>query len=182
MAKEYDLKGIEQALLNGITYDDISDKYDINRGYITRLAKKYNWKIANKKTEVNTLKYLLDNVAVDKFNQMKTILKDQITIIDEPILMILANQYSTYVSLQEKIKTEGIVLYNDKGRPSFINPTYNAMQSVIKTLTTISKEFGLTIASRRRNKINLDDGSKKESSIFDIPDIENGNTDFMDNL
>ena len=175
MSSKYDLKAIEKALNDGVSYSEISTRYSINRGYISKLAKKYNWEISNKKTEVNTVKHLIDDVAIAKFNQMKDTLGKQVTVIDEPILIILANQYATYIELEKKVKTEGITLYNDKGRPSFINPTYNAMQSVIKTLAAISKEFGLTIASRKRHNINIAGEGKKEKSIFNI---DPGDDDF----
>jgi len=42
------------------------------------------------------------------------------------------------------------------------------MQSAIKTLVSVSKEFGLTVASRKRNKISTKSETDNKSSIFNM--------------
>jgi len=125
-------------------------------------------KTTTRKTTVRkNQKEFINAKAKAEFEKIRENLGDKITIVDEPILIILANQYALYLELQETVQKEGVVLYNDKGRASFINPNQNALQSIIKNISSISKEFGLTLASRKRQKINLD-REDKENSIFDL--------------
>ena len=167
MSSKYNWLEIEKDYSLGMSHGDLCRKYGISKAYLSETAKKKGWSFAAD-TVANTPSQFINDTARAEFEKIINNLGDKITIVDEPILIILANQYAVYLELQETVKKEGTVLYNEKGRASFINPNQNAMQSVIKNISSISKEFGLTLASRKRQKINIETEDKKDKSIFDI--------------
>jgi len=148
--------------------------YGVTEAAIRKRAKKELWKKVDLKTSSSTTtkeKFLfIDDFASQQFENIKSKLGEQITIVDEPLLIALCNQYSRYSRLEERVDLEGETIISTKGIP-YLNPTFNALQSSIKTLATLSKEFGMTIASRKRAGVKLEDNSKKENSIFNIVNI-----------
>ena len=117
------------------------------------------------KMKKNELFFINAN-AENKFNETKIKLGDQLSVIDESLLLALCNQYARYVALEEKVSVEGETIVSKNGVP-YLNPTYTALLSSIKALTSLSKEFGLTIASRKRAGVTLIQATNKKS-LFDL--------------
>jgi len=110
--------------------------------------------------------FFINENSEKKFNETKTRLGDQLSVIDESLLLALCNQYARYVELEKKVMKEGETTISTKGIP-YLNPTYTALLSSIKALTSLSKEFGLTIASRKRAGVTLTQADKAKS-LFDL--------------
>jgi len=150
--------------------------YGVTEAAIRKRAKKESWQKTNFKmssSSSSTAKdrfLFIDDFASKQFDNLKSKLGEQITIVDEPLLIALCNQYSRYSRLEERVKLEGETIISTKGIP-YLNPTFNALQSSIKTLVTLSKEFGMTIASRKKAGVKLKDNSKTKNSIFNLVDM-----------
>ena len=155
----------------------LATAHNISEAGIRRRAKAEGWKkFENKKphpyhdikkeniTDENG-NFFIDIEAKKQFDNLKEKLGDQVTAIDEPLLVALCNQSSRYKSLEKRVLEEGEVAISSKGIP-YLNPTYNALQSTLKTISTISKEFGLTIASRKRAGVVA--STSRKGGLFDF--------------
>jgi len=151
--------------------------HNITESAIRRRAKKEGWKKfeTKKPHPYNVIKeknhtdengnFFIDNEAKKQFKSLKNRLGDQITAVDEPLLVALCNQNSRYKTLEKRVIKEGEVTISSKGVP-YLNPTYNALQSTLKTMATLSKEFGLTIASRKR--VGVSTSVDDKGGLFDL--------------
>lgn len=155
---------------------EIAAIFGVSEGYIRKLIKQHGWNDPKKRTstkagtngKTNQSAFegqLIDEFAKNKFNLIKKELKDQITPIDEPLLVALANQYSRYVKLEGEVDREGITIISKKGLP-YLNPKYNALQGAIKSMATLSKEFGLSIASRKRTGVKVGGDDSERNTMF----------------
>lgn len=168
-----DIEAIREAVEAGEqTRTEIAAEYGISEGYVRKLIKQYGWHDPRKRngTKPSTKKETFDDALADefarrKFNLIKSELGDQLLPIDEPLIVALANQYSRYVRLEGEVEEEGVTIISKKGLP-YLNPKYNALQGAIKSLTTISKEFGLTIASRKRAGVSGSNREEDKGGIF----------------
>lgn len=146
----------------------LAEMYGCSESNIRKLIKKHGWKDPRKRAGANGANDdLIDATAAKKFEEIKAELGDQITKSDEMLLSALSNQFSRYVRLEREVMKEGEVVISAKGSP-YLNPKYNALQSAAKTLTTLGKEFGLSIASRKRVGIQPETRKEDNEGIFAI--------------
>ena len=149
----------------------IADKYGITESAIRKKAKAEEWeKPLKDKTSAKRRKksHLNGDIAKEKFEDIKEELGTQMSSLDNPLLVALCNQYERYVNLEKRVINEGEVIISPRTGASYLNPTYNALQSSLKTLATLSKEFGLTVASRKRVGVEIANKDDEKDSIFNI--------------
>jgi P27 family predicted phage terminase small subunit len=152
----------------------VAKLHGCSEAHIRNLIKKHGWNSPRIRSNDNshikpTLAMqgdLIDIIAVRKFEEIKEELKEYLTKSDEMLLITLANNYSRYIKLEQEVAKEGEVIISQKGAP-YLNPRFNALQSAAKTLTTLGKEFGLSIASRKRAKIDRKD-EEDGDSLFNM--------------
>jgi P27 family predicted phage terminase small subunit len=99
--------------------------------------------------------HLNDEVAKTMYKNIKEKLEDRLSELDEPLLIAMCNQYGRYIKLEKEVKKQGEVVYTSNGNP-YLNPTFNAMQSSLKAMQTLSKEFALSLVVRVKNDIKLE--------------------------
>ena len=166
MSSKYDWKEIEKDYNKGLTYDDISQRYGVSKSQISKQAKARGWE-SRKETLENVSVHLNDNVALELYKQIKYELGEQLTIVDDPLLSVLSNQYSRYVRLEKIVQDEGEVITSPKGG-QYLSPNYTALLSSIKQLSTIAKDFGLTLKARKSSHIMTETARNKE---FDYDEL-----------
>jgi P27 family predicted phage terminase small subunit len=147
-----------------------------SESHIRNLTTRHGWNNPRKRNKNNSHDNLtpamhgdlIDIVAVRKFEEIKKERESYLTKADETLLVTLANQYARYIRLEKDVLKEGEVIISQKGAP-YLNPKFNALQSAAKMLATLGKEFGLSIASRKRANIDSELSSdKKEESLFSL--------------
>jgi len=112
-----------------------------------------------------------DKAADEEIERIKFELKDNITGLDDSILLAYKNEYARYLRLTDEVALEGEVILSEKGLP-YQNPKLSALQSSRKSYIDIGKDLGLSPASRKRNDISVHK-KEPENSIFDIASIVN---------
>ncbi|MFK5976901.1 MAG: phage terminase small subunit P27 family [Sulfurovum sp.] len=87
--------------------------------------------------------------------------------VDEPLLISYAESYERYLKLVSVVNTEGEVIESPKTGGKYMNPSFSALQSVKADMAKLGDKLGLSIASRKRLKIEI--GKKKDTaSLFDF--------------
>ncbi|MEN4053282.1 phage terminase small subunit P27 family [Sulfurimonas sp. NWX79] len=145
-----------------------------SESHIRNLTSRHGWNNPRKRNKHNSHDEvtpgmhgdLIDMVAVRKFEEIKREREGYLTKADETLLITLANQFARYIRLEKEVLKEGEVIISQKGAP-YLNPKFNALQSAAKMLATLGKEFGLSIASRKRANIENKEVDDKES-MFNI--------------
>ncbi len=147
-----------------------------SESHIRNLTMRHGWDNPRKRNKNNSHNDssptiygdLIDIVAVRKFEEIKKERERYLTKADETLLVTLANQYARYIRLEKEVLKEGEVIISQKGAP-YLNPKFNALQSAAKMLATLGKEFGLSIASRKRANIDLGSSNDEtEESLFSL--------------
>lgn len=158
----------------------IAKENQVTHSAIQKRAKKESWikldeNLINDKELINTSSFL-GKIATRKIKELITELGDRYTVVDEPLIIMFAQNYELWIGLQSKIKENGITCRSEKGG-SYLSAEFNAMKSIEKTLLNIANHFGLSISSR--NKIGVEHGTNKndEDSIFALRDRFNVDLD-----
>ena len=138
---------------------------------IQRRAKKENWIKLDE--DLIKDKYLvekasfLDITSIRKIKEIMLELGDSYSPLDEALIIAYAVNYSNWIDIQNQLLNEGVVIESTKGG-RYLNPTFNASKSIEKTLLSIANQLGLTVASRKKLDININNHSDTKSSIFNI--------------
>lgn len=174
MSERYNWKQVEDDYIEGVlNLSDIQKKHDIDKGYLCREAKKRGWVRARVKK--SPLPRLIDGkfiskVAKDRYELTKEKMGDELTMIDDHILIPLVNMYSRMIELEAIVLKEGVTAISPKTGSAYANPNYNALLSATKSVASLGKELGLTVTSRKRAGVSAN-GIKEKESIFEM--IEN---------
>ena len=150
----------------------LADKYKTHYKALERRAKKEGWIKFNPKQEIKNIIPLSqplpqiteDSIKVSK--DIKELLKKYHNPIDNVMIMTYIDSYLSFRELQEEIKKEGKFIISSKGT-SYMNPKYSALQMEKMNLIKIGKELGITLASRLKLQLDIEE-ENEESSIFDI--------------
>ncbi len=159
------------------SYKKLGVKHEIHYKQIERRAKKDNWIKYNPKALVSQELNSVDpqiavSVVIDTdkvVSDIKALLGEYHRAIDDVAIMMFIDSYSSFCELQEEIKIEGRVLVSTKTLNSFVNPKVNLLQMEKNNLLRIGKELGVTVASRLKLRLDLEDKEVK-NSIFDFVD------------
>jgi len=123
------------------------------------------------------IKKLLSPTAMRKIREICTELGDMYSSLDEQMIMTYALAYQRSLKLESIVQEKGEILYSaEKGTPYF-SPYYAALLASNKEMIQIARDFGMSVASRKRNA--LDFGQKKnEPTVFDrIQELLQGDID-----
>ena len=140
----------------------------ITHSTILRRAKSEQWQklnadLLNDKQLIDNQISFIDKTALRKIKEIKTELKDDYSPLDEALIVTYAVNYSRWIKIQEDIEREGYQLESSKGG-KYLSPAFNASKSVEKTLLSIANQLGLSISSRKR--LNMQINQQKEKDIF----------------
>lgn len=151
----------------------IAREHNITHGAIQRAIKKENWEKFNFDGVVNDkallsgkTKNILGKTALRKIKELKAELGDNLSPLDEPLIVIYAKNYERWLELQVILEEEGYVTTSSKGSV-YISPYENISKSTEKTLVTVANQLGLSISSRKRLGMSTNP-DQQESSLFDI--------------
>lgn len=153
----------------------IARENNITHGAIQRAAKlnkddiwvKFNPKsVVNDKALVVSKNPILKKVALRKIKEIKEALGDDLSPLDEPLIVIFAKAYENWIEFQLEIEEEGAIAISSKGS-EYISALKSLSKMEEKTLTTISNQLGLSISSRKRIGMSTK-SDQSESSLFDL--------------
>jgi len=158
------------------SFKKLGEKHKIHYKKIERIAKKEKW-IKYKPTQTTNhttppqktpkiSPQILSNTQSVTDN-IKTLLKAYHQPTDEVLILTYIDSYQNFLELQEQVKSEGKFIDSTKGN-IYMNPKYSALQMEKMNLIKIGKELGITLSSRIRLQLSLEDEESKEPSIFDI--------------
>ena len=159
--KEYETKRI--------SFKKLGETHKTHYKKIERVAKKEKWIKYNptpqKKKPTPTTNQTTNSKQVSK--NIEELLKAYYQPTDEVLILAYIDSYQSFLELQEAIKNEGKFIDSSKGT-KYMNPKYSALQMEKMNLIKIGKELGITLSSRIRLQLNLEDKESEEPSIFDI--------------
>ena len=189
--KEIELDGVKVKP----SFRNLAKKYKTNHMAISRRAKVENWqkydpvavvKKANsaQRTELKAVAghyQLLDSVGARKIKEIiKELGADNYSHIDEPLIVMYALQYQRLLKLEALVQVENETIISSKGLP-YLNPNFNALQSVSNSLAKLGDRLGISVASRKRIGIKLGKKEDKVKSLFDsIKDFAAKDSDLED--
>lgn len=182
MAKGIDWEFIrEEYESTDLPVREIARRNDVTHGAIQRRAKKENWSrvdvdaVITDKALVGK-KGILGKVAIRKIEEVKEILGNNYTPLDEPLVAAFALNYEKWITAQKIIQDEGSTAVSSKGSV-YISPYENLAKMYENTFTRIASQLGLSIASRKRLSLSTKSDTE-EASLFDIgKDLLNGDLD-----
>jgi len=167
-----------------ISMKDLANKYKTYPMKISRMSKSEGWKkykptstsIQPSQTTPTTHVSIANNpleilgaIATRKVKELIEELGDAYSPVDEPLLISYAESYERYLKLVLIVNKEGEVIESPKTGGKYMNPSFSALQSVKADMAKLGDKLGLSIASRKRLKIQI--GKKKETaSLFDFLD------------
>ncbi|MFK5937713.1 MAG: P27 family phage terminase small subunit [Sulfurimonas sp.] len=153
----------------------IARENNITHGAIQRMAKLNKddiWSkfdpasVINDKALVASKNPILKKVALRKIKEIKEVLGDNLSPLDEPLIVIFAKAYENWIEFQIDIEEEGAIAISSKGS-EYISALKSLSKMEEKTLTTISNQLGLSISSRIRMGM-LTKSDQPGSSLFDL--------------
>ncbi|MCD4699778.1 MAG: P27 family phage terminase small subunit [Phycisphaerae bacterium] len=152
----------------------IARENNITHGAIQRIAKinkKDLWAKFDARSVVNdkalvSKNPILKKVALRKIKEIKEVLGDSLSPLDEPLIVIFAKAYENWIEFQMEIEEEGAIAVSSKGG-EYISALKSLSKMEEKTLTTISNQLGLSISSRKRMGMSTK-SDQIESTLFDI--------------
>ena len=148
----------------------IAKENSVSHSAIQQKAKKESWKKLD--DDLIKDKYLVKNasflntISIRKIKEIIAELGDNYSSLDEALIIAYAVNYSNWIDIQNQLRQEGVVIESTKGG-RYLNPTFNASKSIEKTLLSIANQLGLTITSRKKLEININNNENSES-IFNI--------------
>lgn len=152
----------------------IALEYGISHTLVNKKIKTENWKryvptmsVSNYDAE-NPHIAVLGKTAIRKIDEVKRELGKNYSSVDEPLIVMYAKSYERYIELEKKVQQEGYISVSYKTGSTYINPTFNALQMVQKTLVTIANQLGLSMLSRKQLGLKLGNQPSMEQSIFDF--------------
>ncbi len=162
----------------------MAERYGCSATAINKKAKKDGWpdyapssevlEKFNKKLPAKPHEKILGKIAMRKVTELITELKNNYSSVDEPLIVSYAKSYERYLELEILMTKEDTVLYSPKTGSAYINPLFNAIQMVQKNLVTLANQLGLSIASRKRLGLTLDDhDGDRTGNLFDIAESIN---------
>lgn len=161
------------------SFKKLSDKHETHYKTLERRAKKEGWIKFNPKNIIPTSpkittssipiikpQIIADSTKVSE--DIKTFLKSYHRPIDDILIMTYVDSYIAYTELQQEVKSEGRYILSPKGS-QYMNPKYSGLQMEKMNLIKIGKELGVTLSSRIRLHLDLEEENKQQS-IFDYVD------------
>jgi P27 family predicted phage terminase small subunit len=94
----------------------------------------------------------LDELATTEWNRIVLLLGDKLTDADLQGLTSLCCAFSRMVTAQQQLQTQGLTVISAKTGWPAPNPLISIVNSASETVRQLSKEYGLTPASRKRMK------------------------------
>jgi P27 family predicted phage terminase small subunit len=170
MVKEIDWNSIKSEYEDTLkSVREIAAEYSISHTYINKKAKKDKWikldsGFIKDKSLVNSSSFL-SRTAIRKIKELITELGDNYSSIDEPLIIMFAQNYDMWMQLQPKIAANGMTCVSDKGG-TYLSAEFNAMKSIEKTLLNLSNHFGLSLSSRK--KIGIEKNNHDDDSLFSM--------------
>lgn len=180
MTNKYDWESIQKDFMEGIlSIYEMTEKHGVDKRYLYKRAKKCKWE--RKKSTISTGVELIEGVFIsglarDRYHLTKEEMGDVLTIIDDNILIPLCNQYARMIELEKIVLLEGVTTISPKTGAAYANPNYNALLSATKTVASLGKELGLTVSSRKRAGILIQQDNEKhpfEDLLREIRDEDN---------
>jgi len=151
-----------------ISFNKLSEKYNIHSKKISRLAKKEGWikfKPTTKPTPPN--KPTNPHKVTTTKESIIELLSDNYHKADIPLLEAYLDSYSTFKELQQDLKIEGRFLVSPKTKATYLNPKYTALQMEKNNIKALGKELGLSPILRIKKLITKDEDDG-EPDIFDF--------------
>ena len=110
---------------------------------------------------------MLNSVAVRKIREITEELKGHYSSVDEPLVVAYAKTYQRWLEIEAIVDKEGIVEQSSKTGAIYLSPYFTALQSTLNNLTKLGDKLGLSIASRKRLNMKLNQ-EEKTNSLFDF--------------
>ena len=178
-------------MAKGIDWDFIRSEYEettksvrliarennITHGAIQRMAKidpddiwvKFNPKsVVDDKALVVNKTPILKKVALRKVKEIKELLGDNLSPLDEPLIVIFAKAYENWIEFQIELEEEGAVAVSSKGS-EYISPLKNLSKMEEKTLINTANQLGLSVSARKRIGMSTK-SDDSEPSLFNLQD------------
>lgn len=121
----------------------------------------------------------ISKVAKERYDLTKEKMGEELTIIDDHILIPLVNMYSRMIELEAIVLKEGVTIVSPRTGAPYANPNYNALLAATKSVASLGKELGLTVTSRKRAGVRPQ-GNEKKESIFDLVNQIDSSLDDLD--
>lgn len=166
------------------SFSKLAKKYQTYTMNVHRKAKDGEWvkfspgakeishavsKFDEKQAAVSKPTNILETVGVRKVKEIIKELGAHYSQVDEPLVIAYAESYQRYLRIAKEVNNEGEVLISPKTGGEYLNPKFNAMQSLKNDLIKFGNQLGLSIAARK--KLFLDFGDKDDhKSLFDMVD------------
>ncbi|UFH59825.1 P27 family phage terminase small subunit [Sulfurovum mangrovi] len=164
------------------SFKKLGDKYNTYPMNVQRKAKDGGWvkfrpgakeisqavaKFDEKQSASSKPTAFLGTVGARKIHEIVHELGLHYSTVDEPLVIAYAESYERYLRLAKEVNKEGEVLISPKTGGEYLNPKFNAMQSVKNDLIKFGNQLGLSIAARKKLFIDLSD-KEEQKSIFDM--------------
>lgn len=157
------------------TLDALEDKYGVYKMKISRKSKKEKWakyvpstdNVTQKAVTVINPSGILNTVGIRKIQEIVEELGELYSPVDEPLVVSYAESYQRYLRLVAIVNQEGEVNLSPRTGATYMNPHFSALQSVKSDMAKLGDRLGLSIASRKRLKLNLTK-EEKTKSLFDL--------------
>lgn len=153
---------------NNITHGAIQAQIRKAKKNGNEWVRKDHEEIVKDKALINSRKPLLKKIALRKIEEIKLELGERYSVLDEPLIVAFAKSYELWISARLIIEDEGSISKSSKGSP-YISPYENLAQMHLGNFTKIAGQLGLSIASRKRLKLDPKSDTE-EDSLFDILD------------
>jgi len=177
------------------SYRSIAAEHKTSHTTLQNVAKNENWSISHRVSKVSKSQTekrprkpahekILGPIAIRKISELKNELGKNYSSVDEPLIVVYAKNYERLIELEKEIKNEkgGILAYSPKTKTEYLSPRFTAVLAIQKTLVTYAQQLGLSLASRKRLNITLDE-DEGQTTIYDvIASINNSKEDEADGI
>lgn len=150
---------------NGITHGAIQTRRKKDKESGREWARKKMNVVTDEKL-TNSRRPVLKKHALRKIGEIKNELGDSYSVLDEPLVVAFAVNYQKWIEVQITLLTEPAIATSSKGT-DYISPYENLAKMYENTFIKIAGQLGLSVASRKRLKIEPKSDTE-ETSLFDL--------------
>ena len=171
MPKKIDWEPIREAYENNtISNPELAKTFSVSATAIRTRAKSEKWERFDgssiRDQELVTTKPIIQRLALRKIKEITEELADNYSPVDEPLIIIYAQNYQAWVELSFKLQQQEYIIEGARGN-MIINPLFKMVKDVEKMLLQYAQQLGLSIASRKRIGMKMGE-SHQTASLFDL--------------
>lgn len=150
----------------------IARENGVTHGAIQRNANKQSWErtdfegLTKDKSITDKRNPILGKIGLRKMREVIDELGDNYSVLDEPLVLIYASNYEMWIEQFMIVREEGVTATSSKGS-EYLSANFSALLPLQKSISTIASQLGLSIASRKRLRLEPKSDTE-EASLFDI--------------